>query len=447
MGLKGLEKVRRIYFIGLCGVSMSALAKLCATLGFYVSGSDIMRGESVNDLAYYGVNLFLGSQLNRPDLALADLVVFTDAVPDTDLELSTAKKLGKRVLSRAEFLSLVCENFNHVISIAGSHGKTTCTAITAHIFRWLQTRFVAHIGGEDITLGNFYYSGREYFITEACEYKKNLLKLRATHAVLLNIDKDHMECYNGLDDLADTFKQYCKQAKNVFINADDERCKGIDNCATFGISSPSADYRATDMRCDGERYTFTIEEYGRATCRVRLKCLGRHNVYNALAGYTVARSFGFESKRIIGGLESFTGVKRRFEKIGVFHGASCICDYAHHPREITATIKTTQSLCKKRLFIVFQPHTFSRTKLLMEEFVSAFSGIKELMIYKTFPAREQYDAEGSAFTLAKRLGALYAENIYSLKTWLKMSVKEGDTVLFLGAGDVYYVAQYLLKEK
>lgn len=445
MRLKGLEKVRRIYFIGLGGISMSALAKLCATLGYIVSGSDITRAENMKNLTYYGVSVYVGSEEKRNDLNIADLVIYTDAVPCTDVELMRAKALGKRILSRAEFLSIVCDNFNNVISVAGSHGKTTCTAMTAHIFRALKTSFTAHIGGEDVLLGNFFYSGNEYFVTEACEYKKNFLKLRSTHAIVLNIDKDHMECYDGLDDLTDSFKRYCLQANNAFVCADDSGCKAIENCATFGIVSPLADYRATDIRCDGERYSFTVEEYGRATCRVRLKCLGRHNVYNALAGYAVARSFGFEGKLIAEGLGNFTAVRRRFEKIGTFRGASCICDYAHHPREIAATIKTAQALCKKRLYVVFQPHTYSRTKLLMNDFLSVLVNVKELMIYKTYPARESYDEEGSAFRLAKRLGALYAENIYSLKTWLKMTVKEGDSVLFLGAGDLYYVAQYILR--
>jgi UDP-N-acetylmuramate--alanine ligase len=159
------------------------------------------------------------------------------------------------------------------------------------------------------------------------------------------------------------------------------------------------------------------------------------------------RSLGFSEKEIAKGLESFSAVKRRFERIGGYHGASFICDYAHHPQEIQSTLRTAKGICKGNLYVVFQPHTYSRTKLLMGEFVKALRPIKNLMIYKTYPAREKYDREGSAEALSEAVGScLYSENVYVLKTWLKKTVKEGDVVLFLGAGDIYYAAQYLLKE-
>ena len=166
-----------------------------------------------------------------------------------------------------------------------------------------------------------------------------------------------------------------------------------------------------------------------------------------MAAFAAIRSFGFDEKEICKGLESFTAVKRRFEKIGTYKGASVICDYAHHPKEIRAALRTAEGICKGNLYVVFQPHTYSRTKLLMNEFVDVLTKIKNLVLYKTYPAREMYDGAGSAKTLAQAVGnCLYAENAYVLKTWLKTTVKEGDTVLFLGAGDIYYVAQYLLRE-
>ena len=236
------------------------------------------------------------------------------------------------------------------------------------------------------------------------------------------------------------------QAKAAFVCADDVKSAALGDFATFGINNTFADYRATDLRAMGERYSFTVEEYGKPLCRIRLKALGRCNVYNALAAFAAMRSVGFNEREIRGGLESFEAVKRRFERIGSFHGASFVCDYAHHPREIAATYATASGVCKGRLYVVFQPHTYSRTKLLMKEFIEVLKPIKELLIYKTYPARERYDREGSGEVLSERLGSLYAENVYVLKTWLKKTVKEGDMVLFLGAGDIYYAAQYLIKE-
>ena len=201
------------------------------------------------------------------------------------------------------------------------------------------------------------------------------------------------------------------------------------------------------MRAVGECYSFTVEEYGKALCRVRLKAIGRCNVYNALAAFSATRALGLSEKEIVNGLESFRAVKRRFEKIGTYRGASIVCDYAHHPREIYSTVRTALGVCRGDLYVVFQPHTYSRTKSLLSEFINVLRPLKDLMIYKTYPAREKFDSEGSAEMLAQAIGnCLYAENVYVLRTWMKKTVKEGDMVLFLGAGDIYFVAQYLLKD-
>ena len=425
---------------------MSALAKLFAVHGYAVSGSDGVRGEETENLAFYGVRVYIGEDGGRKELFDADLVVYTDAISETHAEFITAKKLKKRIVSRADLLSALCASFSHVVAVAGSHGKTTCTSICAHILKSVGVPFTAHIGGEDSALGNFYGSGEEYFITEACEYKRNMLKLSPEVAVLLNIDRDHMECYRDENHLVDSFRRFCKGAKTAFVCADDARCQSLGEFVTFGIADSLADYRATELRANGERYSFTVEEYGKALCRIRLNAIGRCNIYNALAAFAAMRSFGFDEKEIKRGVESFQAVKRRFEKVGSYRGASFICDYAHHPREIVSTLATAQGVSRGELFVVFQPHTYSRTKILMREFVSALKPVKNLMVYKTYPAREKYDEEGSAKRLAELLGSLYSENAFVLKTWLKKTVREGDTVLFLGAGDIYYVAQYLLRD-
>lgn len=426
---------------------MSALAKYLSTCGYAVVGSDARKGEETEALAFYGVKTFIGVDGERKELAEADLVVYTDAIPQEHTELKKARELCKKILSRGELLELVCDCFPHVVSVAGSHGKTTCTSICAHILKSTGVPFTAHIGGEDSLFGNFHSTGREYFVTEACEYKRNLLKIRAQTAILLNIDRDHMECYESEADLIDCFSRYAHAAQTAFVCADDPNCLSLGDFPTFGIENPLADYRATELRANGERYSFTVEEYGKALCRVRLNAIGKCNVYNALAAFAAMRSFGFNEREIRRGVETFRAVKRRFERLGEYHGASFICDYAHHPREIASTIATAQGVCKGRLFVVFQPHTYSRTKLLMREFVNVLRGVENLMIYKTYSAREKYDVEGSGEALAETIGScLYSENVYVLKTWLKKTLKEGDVALFLGAGDIYFAAQYLLKE-
>ena len=426
---------------------MSALAKLLSMRGYFVSGSDAVKNEQTDSLAFYGVKTYIGEEENRPALLEADTVVYTDAISQENKELQRAKQTRKNILSRAELLREVSKYFSNVIAVAGSHGKTTCASMCAHILRSCNVPFTAHIGGEDALLGNFYTSGYDYFLTEACEYKKNLSKVRADVAILLNIDKDHMECYDGEEDLAGHFYDFCKSAKTAFVCADDKKCVAFTDFATFGIENALSDYRATHIRPNGERYSFNVEEYGKTLCRVQLRAIGYCNVYNALAAFAAMRALGFHEKEIAKGLENFMAVKRRFEKIGSYHGASFVCDYAHHPREIASTLRTARGICRGEMYVVFQPHTYSRTKSLFREFVEVLRSVQNLMLYKTYPAREIYDSAGSAETLAHAVGeCLYADNVYVLKTWLKKTLKDGDMVLFLGAGDIYYAAQYLLKE-
>ncbi len=426
---------------------MSALAKLLSLNGYEVSGSDAVKSEETDALAFYGVKVYIGIDGDREELRNADAVVYTDAVSEGHIERTRAKELNKTIYSRAELLALVCKEFPNVIAVAGSHGKTTCTAMCAHVLKYALAPFTAHIGGEDSTMRNFYSTGGDYLVTEACEYKRNLLKIQPDVAILLNIDKDHMECYRDEADLVACFEQYCKSAKTAFVCADDEGCRRLGELPTFGIQSTLADYRAVGLRANEEKYSFVVEEYGKALCRVRLNAIGRCNVYNALAAFAAMRSLGFHEREIAKGLECFTAVKRRFEKLGSYHGASFICDYAHHPKEILSTLATAEGICRGNLYVVFQPHTYSRTKLLMKEFVEVLRPIKNLMIYKTYPAREKYEESGSGRRLAQTVGnCLYSENVYVLKTWIKKTVREGDVVLFLGAGDIYYAAQYLLRE-
>lgn len=447
MTLKGLKKAKNIYFIGIGGISMSALAKFLSTQGYCVSGSDAFKSEQTDMLAFYGIKAYCGEDAERRELSDADIVVYTDAIQKENKELQAARRLQKKIYGRAEFLGLISKEFSNVIAVAGSHGKTTCASMCAHILKSANVSFTAHIGGEDSELGNFYFSGTDYFLTEACEYKKNLLKVSPDVGILLNIDKDHMECYKNIEDLSSTFYEFCAQSQTAFVCADDERCKNFTGFSTFGIQNPLSDYRATQIRGNGEQYSFVVEEYGKPLCRVRLKAIGYCNVYNALGAFAAMRTFGFHEKEICTGLEGFTAVKRRFEKIGSYKGASVICDYAHHPREIKSTLKTAAGICKGELYVVFQPHTYSRTKLLFDEFIGVLRPIKNLVLYKTYPARGTYDGAGSAKTLAQAVGnCLYAENPYVLMTWIKKTVKDGDTVLFLGAGDIYYVARYLLRE-
>ncbi len=426
---------------------MSALATFLFRQGFTVAGSDLSSNEQVSKLRDMGIDVAVGESVDEARVYPFDVVVYTDAVPLENKELKMAFALSKKVYSRMSMLSLVAGGFAQVLAVGGSHGKTTCTAMCAHVLKEVNSAFCMHVGGEDREMSNFYFSGKDYFLTEACEYKKNLLLCPADVAVLLNVDKDHLECYRDEADLQETFLTFCTNAKTAIVNADDEICSKVENAVTFSLYERGADYRAAYLRQDREKYSFTVLEYGVKTCRIHLKTVGRCNVYNALAAFALMRTLGFSVQEIKRGLESFTSVKRRFEEMGRYRGAEVICDYAHHPREILSTVQTAMKITKNRLYVVFQPHTYSRTKMLMEEFVEALKQIDRLLIYRTFPARERFDGSGDGLTLANRIGScLYADNLSALRAWLDRTVSDGDVVLFLGAGDVYYLAKFLTQK-
>lgn len=437
------QRIRTFHMIGIGGISMSALAKFLLVSGYRVQGSDLMQNRQTAELKELGALVYVGHRAQQ--VQGADVVVCSSAIAEDNPELLYARSHGIQIYSRVELLHIVSYNFCHTVAVAGSHGKTTATAMFAHVLHAASCAFTLHLGGEDSTFGNFYYGGEDYFVTEACEYKKNLLHLRPEYAILLNVDADHMECYRDRQDLCDTFAQFCASSQGSAVCGDDPSARVMQG-VTFGMET-ICDYMATKIRQSRERYSFTVREYGRELFRLRLATVGRHQIYNALAVIAVAKQLRISDEAICRGLERFTSVKRRFEKIGSWRGADFVCDYAHHPRELTAVLRTAGKRCKRELKVIFQPHTYSRTRLLFEDFVAVLSGLSAPVIYRTYAAREEYDESGSARTLSQAVpNSLYMETERELKTYLETSVRQGDLVLFLGAGDIYEIAKRVLRE-
>lgn len=419
---------------------MNAIASFLMSRGYKVRGSDICENELTEKLRREGAKIFVShDKLNLSD---EKIVIYNSAIKRDNCELAFAMASDKLVLSRSEFLNLMGANFSHSIYVAGSHGKTTAVCMLAHIFDAAGKKFCAHIGGEDSEFSNFIYKGDDYFISEACEYKKNILKLKGETALLLNSDCDHMECYRDKKELDDTFRNYLNEAEHAVV-CGESSVKIFPNDVTFSLRKGC--YYPENICSDGEKYSFDIIERDEFLCGVKLNVYGKHNIYNALAAAAVARLYGISGENIKRGLSFFKGVKRRFEFIGNFNGARVICDYAHHPNEISAVIDTAIKITKGELYVIFQPHTYSRTKFLMKRFSESFNGVKHVAIYKTYPAREKYDAEGDAKVLADEIkNARYAECIAELKYFLR-SVNKDDIILVLGAGDIYTVAKTMLR--
>lgn len=434
--MKIKNKTLKVHFIGIGGVSMSSLARYLKEVGFIVSGSDTSPSENLENLSKEGITVSIGQRAEN--VRGKDVVVYTDAIKSDNPELKEAVENKQYVLKRAELLKIVSENFRKRLGVCGCHGKTTATCMLVHVFKAANKRFTAHIGGFDLKYGNFAANGNEYFISEVCEYKRNLDRFDADVAICLNIEPDHMDCYKDENELDNTYFKFLGRARKAVIYAGDKTLALYknENAVTYGTSK-NCDFYADDIVCKNGRYSFDLYVYGAKTERIRLKAFGGHNVLNALAVGACAFLCGIDVKTIKRGLENFKGVKRRFEHIGNIGKAEVYADYAHHPTEIVEALKTIKEAKNGKVYTVFQPHTYSRTIFLKDEFVKVLSGIENLILYKTFAAREEYIAGGSAKDLAKLIkNAEYFENAEAMAAVLRCKAKSGDSVLILGAGDL-----------
>ena len=366
---------------------MSGLAKYLIYRGKKVGGSDKISSIYTDELIFSGASVNVGDVFES--IENYDVIIYTDAIPKNDIQLKEAEDLNKIILSRGQLLYEISRGFGNVIAVSGCHGKTTCTSMLAHIFLAAGKKFFAHIGGRDILLSNAFFCGTDYLITEACEYKKNFLLLRPNVAVLLNSGADHLECYGSIENLHAAYRQFIKNADLSVTLGGDATVGDI----TFGYGK-NADYCAKDVSSSDGRYSFTVCAKGRRLGRVSLSVDGKHNILNALAAACVALNVGISFRYVQEGLADFSGVERRFERIGFVNGARCIADYAHHPEEIAAAIKTAKCTVDGKIYVIFQPHTYSRTKLLFKDFVKVLSSVDNLLIYRTFAAREYFDDKG-----------------------------------------------------
>lgn len=439
-----IGQLSSVYFIGIGGISMSAMAKYLANIGVLVSGSDKELNSQVISLKKSGVKVY--KKFGKTAIDKSDMVVYTSAISEDNLELKYAKKTGKNIYKRSEFLAEILKDFSNSIAVSGSHGKTTATSMLSHVLIKANLRPTCFIGGLDKKLSNFYMGEKGFAVIEACEYKKNFLDLKPTVSVILNMDNDHLDSYANMDDMVIAFNVFSKNTVS-FVNADDVYCKNLslNTSITFGIRE-SASYTAKYILGKDGFYSFTAYAYGVKKGRINLKVFGKHNVYNALSVIAVADYLRVPFKVIKSGIESFLGVSRRMEHMGIRNKIPYFCDYAHHPTEIKAVLS---ELKDDKTLIVFQPHTYSRTRILMNDFISALKNGQRVIIYKTYPAREKFDEKGSAYTLYKNLlGAKVNVSYADKKDELIQKIdalKNVDKVLVLGAGDIYEITKEILK--
>ncbi len=423
---------------------MCALAKFMLKKGYHVSGSDLNRSRFTDALQALGATIFIGHRAEN--VGSAQIVVYTSAIPKINPEIRAAKHDGKLLLSRMALLSYVANKYPQTVAVCGSHGKTTATAMIAHVFKAGKVKFTAHIGGEDRKLGNLYHSGNTCFLTEACEYQKNFLSLYPDITLILNLEKDHMECYDGESDLYGVFSQFANQSHVTVVNGDDKKlCDAVRADIIYSIFG-DGDYVATDWSFNGGKTTLSVRLKNGETQTFCVQGYGIHTVYNALAAVSVCAEYGIPISKIYRGLKSYRGVARRMEKIGNFGAKECYIDYAHHPTEISTTVCAFLKRYGKNCTIVFQPHTYSRTAYLFDDFVQVLSELPRVILYPTYAAREAYCEEGSAERLRRALpNVKYAASKSALFSLLYADKKENGNILFLGAGDIADIAREIIK--
>ena len=436
-----IKKYSKIHFIGIGGVSMSALAKYCLLNKVIVSGSDRSCSEEIELLRSLGAEVYVEHQKSLPNGVEA--VVYTSAIGEDNLELLSAKEKGVDVYKRSEFLGEIVKEFKCSVAVCGCHGKTTTTAMLSEVFITAGYNPTVFLGGDYKGFGNFYNGYKDFVVLEACEYKKNFLDIKPNSVIVTNVDNDHLDSYKNLEEEKECFNQFIKNSV-AFVNADDKNSKSLYcNCVvSYGIREPAC-YTANNIKEVNGKQAFTVYAYGRRLGRIKISLRGIHNVYNALSVVAYADENKVPFYKIKKGLENFEGVKRRDEFIGRYKNYLCFSDYAHHPSEIDALLSSRNNI--EKILVVFQPHTYSRTKFLMEDFVKVLSKVKNLIIYKTYPARESFDEEGDGKKLYKKIKNInkkvrYLSSIEELKKEIS-AFNDVEEIYFVGAGDLYDVVR------
>jgi len=453
------SKPCHVHFIGIGGISMSGLAEVLLEKGFRISGSDTKPSELTDRLAAEGAEVCFPQKAEN--IQDPDVVVYTAAIHPDNPEYQAALAKNIPMMSRAELLGELMTNYGEAINVAGTHGKTTTTSMIAQILLEAGLDPTITVGGMLRSIGgNIRVGHDENFLAEACEYTNSFLSFYPTLAVVLNVEADHLDFFRDIDDIRHSFREFILRLPQnekgfLVINGDIQKVEyfleGL-KCGyvTFG-KSEDYDYSARDITYDDlARASYTLCLRGRDAGRVTLGVPGQHNVYNSLAAIAAADRLGIDHETTFRALKAYTGTDRRFQYKGSYNGITVVDDYAHHPQEILATLKTAQMVQHRKTCVIFQSHTYSRTKALMDEFARALLFCDEVILPDIYPARETDTLGISSADLAKRINqiggnALYIPEDSKIIQYIKQNLKPGDLLITMGAGNVGNLADQLLR--
>lgn len=452
-----ISKFNTIHFIGIGGISMSSLAEILLNEGKTISGSDSKASELTERLEQRGIKVYIGQRAEniRPEY---ELIVYTAAISADNPELIAAKASGAKVIDRAELVGMMMLTYKYPVSVAGTHGKTTTSSMLSEIFMAAKKDPTISLGGILPSIGgNFRIGGRDFFLLETCEYQDSFLKFNPHSAVILNVDKDHTDYFTDLDHIYRSFNAFAKrlpQGGTLVVNSDIKELEKVTDgvAAKIVTYGREGDWTAGDISFDAAGFgSYTACFKGEKQAEIKLSIPGMHNVYNSLAAFALAKVYGLDTADIVEGIDNYKGVDRRFQRKGEFDGVAVVDDYAHHPTEIAATIGSARSGNINNLWIAFQPHTYTRTHDLLNEFAEALSKADDVVILDIYAAREKDTGLVHSRDLVEKINALggakahYLPDFESAKEFLQQTCKKGDMLITMGAGDVFKLGEMLVK--
>ena len=452
MRQQGLEEYRGkiVHFIGIGGSSMSGLAELLAGMGCRVRGDDRTQGHATEKLRALGIPVQIGH--DAKNVHGADLVVYTAAIAPDNVERVECERLGIPQIERAELLGMLADGHAPSIAVSGTHGKTTVTSMLATALLEAGRDPTIHIGGEIDRIGGNVHAGKDgSFLTEACEFKASFLTLHPTLAIVTNVDADHLDFYRDLDEIEDTFAKFLcgmRPGGTAVLCADSPRALHLRErvpvrCVTYGLDNPEADWRAEDLRSDEKLHFSFVPVHGTERLpRVTLAVPGRHNAENALGAAAALAELHLTDEEIARGLAAFAGAHRRFECTGTVQGVRLYHDYGHNPAEFATVVPLGKAAAgAHRLFAVCQPHTYSRTKALFDQYLRCWSGADEVLVTDIYAAREKDPGDIHATMLVRAMQeagvpAVYTKDFDACEDYLRAHWAPGDVVLTLGCGNI-----------
>ena len=454
------SKPINVHFMGIGGISMSGLAEILLKAGFKVTGSDMKASEITDQLADMGALINIGQCASNITDNI-DLVVYTAAIHPDNEEFKAAVEKNIPMLTRAQLLGQIMENYKYSIAVSGTHGKTTTTSMLSYILIDADTDPTISVGGIlDSIGGNIRVGKSEYFVTEACEYTNSYHAFKPFISIILNVDADHLDFFKTMDNLRASFTKFCDNTTDILVvNGDDEntmravKASGFDKqIITFGKTDNNRYYPENIKRISDFQTDFDLMENGKKIERISIHVPGAHNVLNAVAACAAALATGVTPENINKGLSTFWGAGRRFERLATIGGITVVDDYAHHPAEVAATLKTAKAMQDfKRVWAVHQPFTYSRTYTLMDDFASALEIADKVVLTEIMGSREKNTYNVYSADLAAKIpGCKWFPTFEEVARYVADNAESGDMIITLGCGDVYKVAfriEEMLKEK